>query len=98
MSSEERLAPCLDVGNKRFQRKHDWNATEEKNQEREHNESPDVKAEESGVELLTGNNGAEIDEESQVDQQVDNVGHVRFFRFLREPSVVTEAYSGGETY
>ena len=48
------------------------------------------------IELVPGDDGAKVDEVGQVDQKIYNVGNMRLFRLLREPSVVGKAHSSSK--
>uniref|UniRef100_A0A1Y1K1F0 Uncharacterized protein n=1 Tax=Photinus pyralis TaxID=7054 RepID=A0A1Y1K1F0_PHOPY len=76
MSCKERLSPILNIGYEWFECHHNGNATEKKNKDGNNDETPRCHTECTVVVLCPGNNGAEVNKVSQVEQQVNNVGHM----------------------
>ncbi len=96
MTRKEGFPPRLHIGNQRFEDQHDRDAPEEDDQDRDDHQSPRGQADLGRVELAPRDDGAEVDKICQIEQQIDDIGHVRFFRLVRKPSIVAEPHAGGK--
>ena len=97
VTSEESFTPCFHVRYNRFQQKHDWYTTEEDDQYCNHHQAPGYETEVGVVEVLPWDDGPKVNEVCQVEEQINDVGDVRLLRLLREPTIVTESDTAGES-
>ena len=96
MTSKERLPPSFDVWYEGFQRQYNRYAAEEDDKDGDDHKLPGCKANRRIVVLLPGNDRAKVDKVCQIEKQINDVGDMRFFRLLREPSIITETHTGSE--
>src|SRR5690606_25374697 len=90
MTGEQRLSPRLDIWNKRFERQHNRDTSEEYNEYSNNNKSPWCESPLWCVVGLPWDNRPKVNKVGQIEQQVDNVRYVRFLRLFRKPPVIRE--------
>ena len=96
MTCEKGLSPRFYVGYDRLQCHHDWNPSEEDDEDGEYRKPPCAQPKLDVVEHLPWDDGPKVNEVGQVDQQVDDIGNVRLLCLLGEPSVIGEANTAGK--
>lgn len=98
VACKQGFSPRLDVRDRGFEQKHDRDAAKQQNEDSQNDQSPGIEADDGRVELGPWDDGAKVDEKGQVDEQIDDVGDVRFFSLFCEPAIVTETHTTGEAH
>ena len=100
MATEQRFSVRPNIRYKPLHRQHDWNSSEEQDEDEEEAQLPDstIRRQVAGQEFLPRNDGAEEYEHCAVEYQVDNGWERELFCFLREPAVVRKADPSTESY
>ena len=72
---------------------HDGNSAKQQDKDGNDDEAPGNQTERAVIVLFPGNDGAKVNQISQIEKQIDDVGYVGLIRLLAEPAIVGEAYS-----